>query len=182
MATLELKNETVFTSVQPYSGNGRTEEEHDIMHSSRLNSDVNYPHSYISTPMHEIPNDTDSKIVGNLGGLFAWDYALRNLLPNTVDGIKVEIRNTCNQSNMYALVGYDAFYLGENATKESKYSSMEIVRDLSIGTHPNFTATPGHCRYCDPTQVFSLLEAVFKEFDTIANHRRVFKVETFGDC
>jgi class 3 adenylate cyclase len=34
----------------------------------------------------------------------------------------------------------------------------------------------------DPTQVFSLLEGVYKEFDNIANRRRVFKVETVGDC
>ena len=34
----------------------------------------------------------------------------------------------------------------------------------------------------DPTQVFTLLEAVYKVFDAIANRRRVFKVETVGDC
>ena len=148
MALLELKNESLFTAVQPYSPSASTTDaEHDRMHSSRHNSDVNYPHSFIATPIHEIPNDADSKIVGNIGGLFAWDYTLRNLLPNNVNGIIVEIRNTCNQSNMYALVGYDAFYLGDNATKESVYEDMEVVRDLSISSHPNFITTPGHCRY-----------------------------------
>ena len=34
----------------------------------------------------------------------------------------------------------------------------------------------------DPTQVFQLLEAVYDAFDTIAKHRKVFKVETVGDC
>ena len=33
-----------------------------------------------------------------------------------------------------------------------------------------------------PEQVFSLLETVFSEFDKIAARRRVFKVETVGDC
>jgi hypothetical protein len=117
------------------------------MHSSRLNSDVNYPHSYISTPVHEIPGNSDSKIVGNLGGLFAWDYALRFLLPDNVAGIMVELRNTCNQTGLYALAGRDAFYLGDNATKETTYDNMEVVRDLSFSTHPNFTTTPGHCQY-----------------------------------
>jgi hypothetical protein len=138
----------VFTSVQPYTTSASsTEQEHDAMHSSRPNSDINYPHSYVSTPVHENPSDTNSKIVGILGGLFAWDYALRYLLPNNVDGIIVEVRNTCNQTNLYALDGYDAFYLGENATKEMIYNNMEVVRDLSFSTHPNFTTTPGHCRY-----------------------------------
>ena len=30
--------------------------------------------------------------------------------------------------------------------------------------------------------VFTLLEALYKEFDAVANRRRVFKVETIGDC
>ena len=34
----------------------------------------------------------------------------------------------------------------------------------------------------DPTQVFQLLEAVYNAFDEIAKHRKVFKVETVGDC
>jgi class 3 adenylate cyclase len=34
----------------------------------------------------------------------------------------------------------------------------------------------------DPTQVFTLLETVYHEFDEIAHKRRIFKVETIGDC
>jgi Adenylate and Guanylate cyclase catalytic domain len=34
----------------------------------------------------------------------------------------------------------------------------------------------------DPSQVFTLLEAVYNAFDDIARKRRVFKVETIGDC
>ena len=117
------------------------------MHSLRNNSDISYPHSLLTTPVHEIPNDSESKIVARLSGSFAWDYTLRNLLPNNVDGIMVELQNTCNETSLYALVGYDAFYLGENATRESAFDHMEVVRDLSLGTHPNFTTTPGHCRY-----------------------------------
>ncbi|KAL3932586.1 MAG: hypothetical protein SGBAC_010784 [Bacillariaceae sp.] len=33
-----------------------------------------------------------------------------------------------------------------------------------------------------PVEVFQLLEALYGEFDTIANRRTVFKVETIGDC
>jgi class 3 adenylate cyclase len=35
---------------------------------------------------------------------------------------------------------------------------------------------------CVIEQVFSLLETVFREFDSIAKKRRIFKVETVGDC
>jgi class 3 adenylate cyclase len=34
----------------------------------------------------------------------------------------------------------------------------------------------------EPTQVFTLLETIYRAFDEIARRRRVFKVETVGDC
>ena len=34
----------------------------------------------------------------------------------------------------------------------------------------------------EPAQVFTLLETIYKAFDDIAKRRRVFKVETIGDC
>ncbi len=33
-----------------------------------------------------------------------------------------------------------------------------------------------------PTEVFGLLETIFGAFDSIAQRRKVFKVETIGDC
>jgi class 3 adenylate cyclase len=33
-----------------------------------------------------------------------------------------------------------------------------------------------------PVQVFTLLETLYGAFDKIAKRRRVFKVETIGDC
>lgn len=34
----------------------------------------------------------------------------------------------------------------------------------------------------EPSQVFTLLESIFHTFDDVAKNRRVFKVETVGDC
>ena len=34
----------------------------------------------------------------------------------------------------------------------------------------------------DPAQVFTLLEQIYSSFDAIAKKRKVFKVETIGDC
>ena len=34
----------------------------------------------------------------------------------------------------------------------------------------------------EPTQVFTLLETVYSSFDAIAKRRRIFKIETIGDC
>jgi hypothetical protein len=154
-AIITMKNQSAASPVRPYADGGIiTEEEHAAMHSSRSNSATSFPHSFILTPVHKIPNDPESKIVACVVGGMAWDFALRNLLPDNVEGIIVELQNSCNQTSLYELIGYDAFYLGENATKESKYDDMEVVRDLSFGTHPNFTTTPGHCRYTIVSEVF----------------------------
>jgi hypothetical protein len=147
-ALLSLKNETVVSPVRPYVDlGGFSREEHDALHSTRKNSDSSFPHSFLNTPVHEIPGDSESKIVAFIFGGFSWDYALRFLLPDNVKGIIVKINNSCNQTSLYEVVGHDTYYLGENATHEPKYDSMEVIRDLSISTHPNFTSTPGHCRY-----------------------------------
>ena len=34
----------------------------------------------------------------------------------------------------------------------------------------------------EPAQVFRLLESIYHSFDEIAKRRKVFKVETIGDC
>jgi len=34
----------------------------------------------------------------------------------------------------------------------------------------------------EPSQVFTLLETIYRHFDKVANRRKVFKVETIGDC
>ena len=176
----ELKNESVLSAVRPYNASATNSlEEHKALHSSRPNSDISFPHTYISTPVHEIPTDPESKIVAHVAGLFAWDYALRFLLPDNVDGIIVELRNSCNQSSLYALVGSDAFYLGDNATNESKYDNMEVVRDLSFSTHPNFTTTPGHCRYTIVSVNLFMSFVALKNFPLTNNAHSVFTSTCF---
>ena len=34
----------------------------------------------------------------------------------------------------------------------------------------------------EPSQVFNLLETIYYSFDALAHKRKVFKVETIGDC
>jgi hypothetical protein len=148
LAMLELKNETVFCGVRPYAGDAAYDmEEHSAFHSTLKNSNISYPHSFVGHPIHMIPGDYNSEIVADLGGGFAWDYALRNLIPEGVVGIIVEIDNSCNQSFTYQISGPDAFFIGDGGQHEKKYENMKVIRSLSLHTHPNFTTTPGHCYY-----------------------------------
>jgi hypothetical protein len=145
---VKLKNETLFTPVRPYSGNtAYKQEEHDALHSKLKNSNTSYPHSFVAHPVHMIPGDFNSEMVAYVGGGFAWDFALRNLLPLGVDGIIVELKNNCNQSFTYEIEGPDAYFVGDGELHEPKYNKMEAVRSLSFASHPNFSTTPGHCYY-----------------------------------
>lgn len=55
---------------------------------------------------------------------------------------------------------------------------MACFRTTQIGA--GFTAWSSGVR--EPSQVFTLLETVYRASDKIAKRRRVFKVETVGEC
>jgi hypothetical protein len=147
-ALVKLKNETLYTPVRPYSSNiAYKQEEHDVLHSKLKNSNASFPHSFVAQPVHTTPGDADSEMVAYVGGGFAWDFALRNLLPVGVDGIIVELLNNCNQSFTYEIEGPDAYFIGEGTLHEPKYNNMKAVRSLFFETNPDFKNTPGHCYY-----------------------------------
>ena len=76
-------------------------------------------------------------------------------------------------------------HLLNGAKTGSDDRSTKPLADLFLETTVMFADICGFTAWSsvrDPTQVFSLLEAVYKAFDDIANRRRVFKVETVGDC
>jgi hypothetical protein len=150
LALKELKNETLTTAVIPsnFVDTSFSRFEHNAFHSQTKNSDETFPHSFMNHPIHSIPGDPNSEIVANVIGVLAWDFALRSLLPEGVDGIIVEIESNCNQMFSYHISGKDAFFLGDGAKHETKYNHMKVSRSLlPQNTHPNLTKTPGHCYY-----------------------------------
>jgi class 3 adenylate cyclase len=61
----------------------------------------------------------------------------------------------------------------------------EPIADLFPNTTIMFADLVGFTAWSsmrEPSQVFTLLETIYHEFDQIAKRRRVFKVETVGDC
>jgi class 3 adenylate cyclase len=59
------------------------------------------------------------------------------------------------------------------------------IADLFPNTTVMFADIAGFTAWSsqrEPSQVFTLLEAVYRSFDAIAKRRGVFKVETIGDC
>jgi hypothetical protein len=143
-----LRNELLISKVRPYSSQSAfSKVEHDALHSQVNSSSVKFPHSFVAYPIFSVPGDFKSEIVAYAGSGFAWDFALRNLLPEGVDGIIVEIENNCNQSYSYQISGPEAFFIGEGKLHETKFNDRNVFRSLSLHDHPNFTTTPGHCYY-----------------------------------
>jgi Adenylate and Guanylate cyclase catalytic domain len=71
-----------------------------------------------------------------------------------------------------------------NEVNELLYTSKPIA-DLFPETTILFADIVGFTAWSsvrEPSQVFILLETLFRAFDEVARKRRVFKVETVGDC
>ena len=124
-----------------------SQEEHDALHSELADSNAEHPHSMAFYPIHKDTDDYESEIVAAVLVGFAWDSALRFLLPHGVHSIHAIVKNDCNQSYTYNLDGQDAFFLGEGDYHEEKFHDMEVVVNLSPFSHPDFTSTTGHCQY-----------------------------------
>ena len=73
---------------------------------------------------------------------------------------------------------------GDGLTSEDIFGSKPIA-DLHPYTTIMFADLVGFTAWSsvrEPTQVFTLLEVVYHAFDKLTTSRRVFKVETVGDC
>jgi hypothetical protein len=73
---------------------------------------------------------------------------------------------------------------GANNSSVDMYDTKPIA-DLFPNTTVMFADIAGFTAWSsvrEPSQVFTLLETVYRAFDMMAKRRRVFKVETIGDC
>ena len=95
--------------------------------------------------------------------------------------------NIANKKTPYHLKsvlldGVDGKALQANGGNEK---TMKPLADLFLETTVMFADICGFTAWSsvrEPSQVFLLLESVYGSFDKIAKRRRVFKVETVGDC
>jgi class 3 adenylate cyclase len=78
-------------------------------------------------------------------------------------------------------------FLADGSELETGLSAFKTkpIADLFPETTIMFADIVGFTAWSsmrEPSQVFTLLENIYHEFDVIAKRRRVFKVETIGDC
>jgi hypothetical protein len=103
--TFWLRSEPVFSAVEKLGeivGSTVLKEDHDVVHEGVGTFD--HPHAIVMTPVFETL-DNKSPIVAYLVGLLPFDRYLGDLLPDGVDDITAVLKNSCNQSFTYGLVG-----------------------------------------------------------------------------
>jgi hypothetical protein len=135
-----LKNETLYSRISALEY--LSAKDHDGLHSASPT-----PHAYVSRVIHEQVGNDDSPVVGVVTGGMAWDVALKDLLPDQQTGVRVVVRNTCNQNYTYEINGPTAVFLGEGDLHEIFYNRMEVVVDLSTNNRTDVVKTKGHCLY-----------------------------------
>lgn len=149
-ASIQLKNETLFTQVRFYvsADIAFTKGEHAALHSPVLKTvTTQLPHSILFQPIHKIPDDDDSEVVAFIAGGSAWDASMLDLLPDGVNGLYVVVRNNCNQSYTFVINGPEAVYLGDSDSHDPKYNAFEKVVNLDLHTNGKFASVQGHCVY-----------------------------------
>ncbi|CAB9505205.1 Receptor-type guanylate cyclase gcy [Seminavis robusta] len=109
---------------------------------------------------------------------------------NNESGPETPVRATNSKKRGSWADPSNAFTVGGAAKEDNDISSERIfgskpIADLFPATTIMFADMVGFTAWSsvrEPAQVFSLLETVYHSFDVVAKRRRVFKVETVGDC
>jgi hypothetical protein len=85
---------------------------HDICRVGRLS----HPHSIAAQPIYSSLS-RETKVVGYLFSVVAWENFLVNLLPDGVNGIFAVLRNSCDQTVTYELNGNEVRFFWKNYRK-----------------------------------------------------------------
>jgi class 3 adenylate cyclase len=106
-----------------------------------------------------------------------------SMFPEAIRDRLLQNSELSSKSNLKA--GHLKSYLLSGEGEGIDNMSSKPLADLFLETTVMFADISGFTAWSsvrDPSQVFILLESLYKAFDAIASRRRVFKVETVGDC
>jgi class 3 adenylate cyclase len=111
----------------------------------------------------------------------------RELVEETAGQKKPLLNRPGNKARLSKFLNNEANGLnsGEDADDDDFMYKTKPIADLFPETTILFADISGFTAWSstrEPSQVFVLLETIYKAFDDIAKRRRVFKVETIGDC
>jgi hypothetical protein len=90
---------------------------------------VNYlgdPMSHLVLPIFDTLDGVDRKVVAVLKSTIHWRWYLRDILPNTNQGITVVLENACQGNFTYHLVGTEARVVGFGDQHDPEYSEYHF--------------------------------------------------------
>jgi len=162
---------TQIVGPNPWINNLISEELHDEFHAKYLSEQQepgfasSHPHTSLLEPIFRERNNPASEIVGFVCSLLPWDRYIQNLLPTSITGITVVLRNTCGQSFTYAVDGPQASYVGVGDLHETAYDEFETVISFQGSLHGgrNQSATNSECFYSFSVYPTEVLE---KEYNS----------------
>eukprot|EP00980_Cylindrotheca_fusiformis_P002188 scaffold500_cov124-Cylindrotheca_fusiformis.AAC.1 len=130
-------------------------------------------------------NKAAEKSATIVASLFPDGVRSRLMNPEEVD--KRRNRTTKSQLKQYLQDDAGPSSVGHVHSGEVDQEILESkpIADLFPHTTVIFADIAGFTAWSsvrEPSQVFTLLETVYRSFDRVAHHRGVFKVETVGDC
>jgi len=147
---------------------------HDKLH-EKQDSAHDDGHSNTSVPSQQKGNDAIASKLGHEDGIPNGD-AVHD------DKHKVWLESAIDPSNVDDEDDDDDF---EASTSNYGHAISKPIADLFPNTTVLFADIAGFTAWSsvrEPSQVFTLLETVYRGFDRSAQRRDVFKVETVGDC
>ena len=108
-----------------------------------------------------------------------------SLFPSQIRDRLIGANNEGNAVIHKSPTNLKAFLNKKGTGNDNESFDTKPLADLFLEVSVIFAGIVGFTAWSsvrEPSQVFTLLERVYGEFDAIAKKRRVFKVETVGDC
>lgn len=102
----------------------------------------------------------------------------RNIFATLAEGPRLRLKAFLNDEGE---TGHRKNMMDQESDCEAEADTDAPIADLFPSTTVMFADIAGFTAWCsirEPTQVFIMLETVYRNFDRVANRRRIFKVET----
>jgi class 3 adenylate cyclase len=104
--------------------------------------------SYALTPVFDT-FDKDAKVVGLLIAVLPWKSYFDDVLSEGINGLAIDVKDTCGSEFTYTLYGHQAEYEGEGSLHDPKFDYIRLSSDFA--EHARYdgevSSSTTHCEY-----------------------------------
>lgn len=117
-----------------------------ILDHTTVNSDDS-PRSYVLTPVFGSLEDNPETIVGFVVSIVPWERFFTGILPSGINGLVVEVHESCGSGFAFLMNGHDVDYNGEFHRHDSNYEHLAVVADFVEFATYDGTSETERCKY-----------------------------------